>query len=77
MLFQELIDTELEDELKPDVERLLEIKRRMPEIGEAPKIQSINDYIEKTLPEIKEIANSLEENKVVWNDLNQLFLRMI
>ena len=77
MLFEELVDTELEAELKPDVELLLEIKREMPEMGEAPKIQSINNYIERTLPEIKEIANGIEEKRGEWEKLNQFFLRMI
>ena len=77
MLFVELMEAELEDELRPEVLRLLEMKKEMPEMGWASKIQNINDYIEKELVEMKAIANAMEENRVDWEKLNELFFRMV
>lgn len=77
MLFEELMEAELEDEIKPEVMRLLEMKKELPEMGMAPKIQVINDYIERELPKIKAIAEGIEEHVAKWDALNELFLRMM
>ena len=77
MLFEELMEAELEAELVPEVNRLLDMKKTLPEMGKAPKIQSINDYIERELREIKAAAEEIEEQVVEWEDLNELFLRMV
>ena len=77
MLFDELVETQLEETLNPEVERLLEMKKAMSELGMAPKIQVFNDYIEREMPEIKEMADGIEEKKVDWTALNELFLRVI
>ena len=77
MLFDELVETQLEETLNPEVERLLEMKKAMSELGMAPKIQIFNDYIEREMPEIKEMADGIEEKKVDWTALNELFLRVI
>lgn len=49
MLFEELVEEELEAELVPEVNRLLDMKKTLPEMGKAPRIQVINDYIESEL----------------------------
>lgn len=77
MLFDELVDAELENELRPELEKLLELKKFMPEMGMAPKIQIFNDYIESAMPEIKEIAAEIEDKSVEWDMLNEFFVRMI
>lgn len=77
MQFEELVETELEDFLKPEINRLLEMKKNLPEMGKAPKIQIINDYIENVLPEIKSSAEHTEDTKAEWKPLNKLFLRMV
>jgi len=77
MLFDDLVEAELDDELRPELTRLLELKRILPEMGMAPKIQIINDYIERVMPEIKIIAEGLEEGVSDWGTLNELFLRMV
>ena len=71
------MEAELEAELVPEVNRLLDMKKTLPEMGKAPKIQSINDYIERELREIKAAAEEIEEQVVEWEDLNELFLRMV
>ena len=77
MLFDDLIEAELEDELRLEVAQLLEMKKTLPEMGMAPKIQSLNDYIEKEMPAIKNIAQSMDNELPDWNMLNELFLRIV
>lgn len=77
MLFDELVEAELEGELRSELTRLLELKKTLPEMGLAPKIQVINDYIETVLPEIKTIAENIKEKPSDWTALNELFLRIV
>lgn len=77
MLFDDLVEAELEDELRPELTRLLELKKTLPEMGMAPRIQIMNDYIERVMPEIKTIAETIEDNKLEWSAINDLFLRMV
>lgn len=44
MLFDEGVDAELDEELRPELNRLLEMKKTLPEMGMAPKVQIFNDY---------------------------------
>ena len=53
------------------------MKKALPEMGKAPKIQIINDYVEIELREIKVAAGEIEEQVVEWDGLNKLFLRMV
>lgn len=77
MLFEKLVEEEMEAELVPEVNRLLDMKKTLPEMGKAPRIQVINDYIERELREIKVVAEGIEEQAVEWDGLNALFLRMV
>ena len=77
MLFEELMEAELEEELKPELDRLLELKKTLPEMGKAPKIPVIDAYIQLKLPEIKSLAEEIEGNVSEWDALNELFLRMV
>ena len=53
------------------------ITAKGPELGMAPKIQIFNDYIEREMPVIKEMAEGIEEKKVDWLPLNELFLHIV
>lgn len=77
MLFDDLVAAELDDDLKPELMRLLELKKTLPEMGMAPKIQILNDYIERVMPEIKSIAERVEDTSPDWAALNELFLRIV
>lgn len=77
MLFEELVEEELKMELVPEVNRLLALKKTLPEMGKAPRIQIINDYIERELREIKVAAEGIEVQAVEWDGLNKLFLRIL
>lgn len=77
MLFDTLVDTELEDDLKPFVSRLLDMKKVTPEMGTASKIDEINEYIERKLEEIQSAADALVDTKTEWEPLNELFLKIL
>ena len=77
MLFEELVEAELEDELKPELDHLLELKKTLPEMGKTSKISVIDAYIQKKLPEIKTLAEEIEGKASEWDTLNELFLRMV
>ena len=78
MLFAELVAAELPQELKPYIDNLLDIKMNSPEVKEIPKIQAINDFIEKEIECIASKINSTEtEPSASWDDLNKLFLSEI
>lgn len=77
MRFKELVDAELDISLRPELDRLLEIKKIMPEMGLAPKIEIFNSYIERVMPEMKALADIQEDTVVTWEPLNQLFLKVL
>lgn len=77
MLFDELVDAELDEKLRPELNCLLEMKKTLPEMGMASKVQIFNDYIEKVMPDIKEAAEKIEETEKDWDALNELFLQFI
>ena len=77
MLFDELVEAELEEELRPELSRLLEMKTNLAEVEMIPRVQVINDYIERTIPEIQAIAAGIEEKVYEWKALDKLFLKMV
>lgn len=78
MLFSELADAELEEALKPAVQRLLDLKMDTPEIKEIPRVSEINDYIVRTIEELKpEIAAFPAEHRADWAPLNELFRKTV
>lgn len=77
MLFSELVKHELDDYLKPEIERLLKMKKETPEMGMAPRVPILNDYIEKKLPEIKRAAENVKEIPKEWQGLDEFFLQLL
>lgn len=78
MLFSELADTCLEDYMVPAVKELLRVKMETPEIGLAPRVDVINDYLDVSIEEIGQIIQALPNDvRVTWDELNQLFLEMV
>lgn len=76
MLFSELMDSQLPKELLEDVNRLLNLKMNSPEIKEIPRVDTINNYLDSSIVEIKSILQSMtEEKNPNWEELNELFLR--
>ena len=75
MLFSELLDAELEPEMRPIVDHLLQLKTNTSEIGEGKRIDILNAYINETIERLKETIDALpSDKKSDWNRLNALFL---
>lgn len=77
MLFHDLVVAELEEEIRPELNRLLEMKKTLPEMGFEEKIPVIDGYIESVMPKIKAVADAMGDNVADWDALNKLFLRMV
>lgn len=77
MLFDDLVEAELDTSLRPELDRLLEMKKTMPEVGQAPRIESLNKYIENIMPEMKRLADYEEDITVEWAPLNEAFLNVL
>ena len=71
MLFEELMYAELDEGLIPTVEKLLVMKKSMKEMGTAPKIQILNDYIEKMLPQLREKAEQMVDERESWREIGE------
>lgn len=75
VLFDELRNSVLEDDMKPAVEDLLAKKIRMSEADKAPKIDLINRYIEEKLDYYKAMADTMaDDRKTDWEPLETLFI---
>ena len=78
MLFSELIKAELPVELIDVVNQLLELKMISSEAKLIKRIPEINEYLDKSILDIKSAVKLLEDNHTPdWKELNQLFLREI
>ena len=77
MLFSELMAAELPVELMSTVKKLLEMKQNMPEMGLAPKIKVLDDFIDTELEAIKKAADEEDALNRDWALLDEFFLRMV
>lgn len=58
-----------------DINRLLELKMKSPEIKMIPRIDRINAYLDESIADIKSIVQSMEDTKNPgWMELNKIFL---
>ena len=78
MLFSELVEAELPDEVRTEVEDLLKIKIHESEIKKIPRVNRLNEYLESEIAGLREKAGKLgEEKKVSWEKLNEIFLKEV
>ena len=78
MLFSELVEAELEEEMRPIISNLLEQKANTSEMGEGERIDELNDYIEINLASLKATVDIMpKERKADWHKLNELFLELV
>lgn len=78
MLFAELMESELPEYLNETVQQLLELKMNAPEVKMIPRIDFLNDYLDRSLVEVKEQIEKLPKETVQdWDELNQLFLSVL
>lgn len=78
VLFDELFHTVLEEEMKAAVEDLLAKKIQMSESDKAPKVETINRYIEEKLAYYKALVESMEDDRNPdWEPLEEAFRRLV
>ena len=78
MLYSSLMEKYLDEEIKPDVEKLLDLKMNTPEIGEGKRFDRVNDYFEKNINAVDAmIAELPKEEPNGWNELNNIFLSLL
>lgn len=74
VLFSELAESVLEDEMKPVVNQLLQAKIKMVESEKGPRIDVLNDYIIRKIQYYKEKTAALDDDRCYeWSVLNNLF----
>ena len=78
MLFRELMESQLEESLKPQVQKLLDLKMNAPEIKLIPRVDVINQYLDHAIEQIKEQIIAIPQDKNPdWDALNALFLQVL
>lgn len=78
MEFRILMDKYLDEDLKPDVERLLDLKMNSPEITVGPRFDRVNEYLERVIAEIDEAVSNLPSDwNDTWDELNNMFLEIL
>lgn len=75
MLFSELVASQLPDYLKESVEKLLDLKMNAPEMKMIPRIDILNEYMDRSLAEVRALVEQYpKEIMKDWEELNELFL---
>lgn len=78
VLFEHLVHSVLEDDMKPAVAELLEKKVRMSESDKAPRMELLNQYIERNLEYFKTLAGKMQDDrKPEWEPLEMQFRELV
>ena len=78
MLFSELMNKCLDESIREDVLKLLDLKINKPETAEGKRFEKINEYLDRSILEIDElIKNSPTSDNQNWDELNNIFLSII
>ena len=78
MLFSELMDKYLDESIREDVLKLLDLKMNQPEIAEGKRFEKVNEYLDKTILEVeKQIKDLPSSHEQSWNELNHIFLSIL
>ena len=78
ILFESLMEKYLPEDIKPEVLKLLDLKKKASEILEGKHIEPIDEYIERTMVEIEDSMTSITDcSNKSWGDLNALFMELI
>jgi len=78
MLFSKLVETQLEEEMIPVINKLLDIKINSKEIKEIERIDILNEFIDKNILKIQEEVLKIydpKDNK--YDKLNNIFLKAL
>ncbi|MCD7875965.1 MAG: nucleotidyltransferase domain-containing protein [Cloacibacillus porcorum] len=75
ILFKDLVETQLDDSLKPIVNELIVKKMKTLEIGTGRRIDILNRYIEESIDELEAKSPNLPTDRDnSWAALNRIFL---
>lgn len=81
VLFSELYDAELDDSIKPIVDKLIEMKINTPETANGKRIKKLENYIGTSFAEIKKVLSEMPEildnNQNNWETLDKLFVSLL
>lgn len=78
VLFQDLVDTVLEESLREPMARLIEKKKAMTEAELGPVVPEIHAYIQESLSYYKAmLENRADDRNPDWGPLNRLFLDIL
>lgn len=78
ILFSELCESCLPTELRPAVDKLLEMKMNTSELGEGDRIEILHGYIKAEFDKLEQVINSMETVKDnSWEPLNKAFLQVV
>lgn len=78
MLFSELMDKYLDESIREDVLKLLDLKMNQPEIAEGKRFEKVNEYLDKTILEVeKQIKDLPSSHEQSWDELNDVFLSIL
>ena len=78
MLFDELAEVELDPALKPEIDRLLDIKMHSSEMKLIPRVDAINHYLDQSIEEVEFFLDQMaDEPHNDWNELNSFFLEIV
>lgn len=73
MMFDELVEAELNPALLPVVEDLLKVKKETSELGTGPKIPVLDAYIREQMELMQNAADKAENRKNDWDKLEEFF----
>lgn len=78
VLFDELFDSVLEEDMKPVIADLLTKKVQMSESDKAPKIEKVNQYVEEKLIYYKNLLEGMDDDRNPdWEPLEEVFKKVI
>lgn len=77
ILFNDLVEAMLPQALHHHVSELLQIKMNAPEDTTISPIMPLHEYLETTIDEIEQYANSIRGERPSWEPLNQFFVEEI
>ena len=78
MLFCELMEKYLDESIRDDVLKLLDLKMNKPEIAEGRRFDKVIEYIGRNIATIEELMKSMPSTvDNGWDELNKVFLSVL
>lgn len=72
------MDKYLDESIREDVLKLLDLKMNQPEIAEGKRFEKVNEYLDKTILEVeKQIKDLPSSHEQSWDELNRIFLSIL